>query len=162
MRRWGFWIVLLGILAAVNGLIAHKESVLRSGQRMLLRLAPVDPRSLMQGDYMVLAYEAARSVPVTGLPGDGRLVVAVDANDVARFVRIHGGGPLAPGEHLLRYRVRGQVQLGAESFFFQEGHAGRYENARYGELRVRADGSSVLVGLCDENRRTLGGPQSPQ
>jgi uncharacterized membrane-anchored protein len=47
------------VLAVCNGLIWQKEKVLRDGKVMLLRLAPRDPRSLMQGDYMVLNYEAA-------------------------------------------------------------------------------------------------------
>lgn len=156
MRTWGFWIVLAGILAAVNGLIAHKEATLGSGRRLLLRLAPVDPRSLMQGDYMVLSYEMERSVRTAALPRDGRVVVAVDGNDVAKFMRIHAGEPLAPGEQLLRFRVRDRFRLGAESFFFQEGHDKFYQGARYGELRVAASGSSVLVGLCNEERRPLG------
>ena len=158
MRSWSFWIVLAGILATVNGLIAHKEATLRSGRRMLLRLAPVDQRSLMQGDCMVLSYELERSVPTAALPRDGRVVVAVDHNDVAEFVRVHAGEPLAPGEQLLRYRIRGRIRLGAESFFFQEGHDKLYRGARYGELRVAANGSSVLVGLCNEERRPLGSP----
>ncbi|RJQ16280.1 MAG: hypothetical protein C4560_09865 [Nitrospiraceae bacterium] len=43
------------------------------------------------------------------------------------------------------------VRLGAESFFFQEGHAEYYSTAKYGELRVSNDGDSVLVGLRDKN-----------
>ena len=46
--------------------------------------------------------------------------------------------------------------MGAESFFFQEGHAAYYEKARYGEIRVAADGKSVLEGLCDEQFKPLG------
>jgi uncharacterized membrane-anchored protein len=155
MRKWGFWIVLAVVLAAVNGLIAHKESVLRSGRRVLLRLAPVDPRSLMQGDYMILRYELAGTVP-EGAPRDGRLVLSVAPDGAAAFVRVDDGRPLREGEQLLRYRQRTELRLGAESFFFQEGHGPRYQGARFGELRVAPDGSSVLVGLCDADGRALG------
>ena len=123
MRRWIFWLVLALVLCVVNGLIAQKEHLRGSGQRMLLRLAPVDPRSIMQGDYMVLRYEISRKVPVQfGEPAAGHLVVTLDGDDVATFVRLHAGGPLAAGERLLRYRTRGLIRLGAESFFFQVGH----------------------------------------
>lgn len=71
-------------------------------------------------------------------------------------MRIHQDEALAPGEMLLRYRRRGTVRLGAESFFFQEGYARRYGQARYGELKVSEKGESVLVGLRDENLRPLG------
>ncbi|HLM42582.1 MAG TPA: GDYXXLXY domain-containing protein, partial [Myxococcaceae bacterium] len=65
--------------------------------------------------------------------------------------------PLAPGELLLGYKQReGRVRLGAESFFFQEGHADHYAGAKYGELRVAEDGSSVLVGLRNAERQPLG------
>jgi uncharacterized membrane-anchored protein len=48
------------------------------------------------------------------------------------------------------------VRLGAESFFFQEGHAQLYNGARYGEVRVAPSGTSVLVGLRGQEREPLG------
>lgn len=158
MRRWILLLLAVLVLAALNGLVAHKESVLRSGTRMYLRLAPVDPRSLMQGDYMQLRYEIADQVRRGAVEpaSDGRLVVRLDADGVAQFVRFHQGEPLGPGEHLLRYRNRGGIRLGAESFFFQEGHAKHYEKARFGELRVAPSGESVLVGLAGERLERLG------
>lgn len=44
-------------LSAVNISITKFESQLANGRVVLLKLAPVDPRSLMQGDYMVLNYQ---------------------------------------------------------------------------------------------------------
>ena len=51
---------LLGLiitLSAVNISIAKFESQLANGRVVLLKLAPVDPRSLIQGDYMALNYQ---------------------------------------------------------------------------------------------------------
>ncbi|WP_225937532.1 GDYXXLXY domain-containing protein [Myxococcus sp. RHSTA-1-4] len=142
------------------GLVIQKEYVLANGRTVLLELAPRDPRSLMQGDYMVLDYEISRQQwqDVSLQPTDGYLVLRLDEQGVGRFVRFDTPEtPLAPGEFKLRYRVRQhRVRLGAESFFFQEGHADRYERARYGELRVADSGASVLVGLRDEQRQSLG------
>ena len=43
----------LGILLILfNKSLLHKEDTLANGTLVLLELAPVDPRSLMQGDYM--------------------------------------------------------------------------------------------------------------
>ncbi len=158
MRRWILLVVTVAVLVVLNGLVLHKESVLRAGTRMYLKLAPVDPRSLIQGDYMELRYEVAEEAlrREGELPPDGRLVVRLDAGGVAQFVRLHRGEPLGAGEHPLRYRKRGGVRLGAESFFFQEGHARYYENARYGELRVAPSGEGVLVGLAGERLERLG------
>ena len=64
------------------------------GSVILLQTAPIDPRSLMQGDYMALR--------------------------------------------------------------FQEGDAGLYSKARYGEFRAGADGESILTGMRDEQLSRLG------
>ena len=47
------------VLALVNLQIFGKEAIIRDGRTVLLRLAPVDPRSLIQGDYMALRYGIA-------------------------------------------------------------------------------------------------------
>lgn len=158
MRTAVYWTAAAIVLVAANGLIAHKEHVLANGRTVLFRLAPRDPRSLIQGDYMVLRYDIARRVPHSELrkKPDGRIVVKLDGNSVATFVRVHGGGPVAEGEQLLRYRWRRGLRLGAESFFFQEGHAKRYDRARYGELKVTPGGTGVLVGLRGEKFERLG------
>ena len=153
---------LLLVLAVPNALVVQKERLLATGTTMLLELAPVDPRSLIQGDYMALDYAISRQMLDSQRvwPRTGEVVVALDEHGVARFVRRHGPGtPLARGEHLLTYRVRrGRVRVGTDAFHFQEGHARRYQGARYGELRVASSGTSVLVGLRDSSRTVLGAP----
>lgn len=155
MRKIVFICTTLLALAAVPFLIIRKESTLAEGRTMLLSLAPRDPRSLMQGDYMVLRYAMANQVPSAQLENKGCLVVTLNTNNVASFVRIHKGEMLQSGEYLLSYRKRGDLRLGAESFMFQEGDAAIYERARYGELKVDMEGSSVLVGLCGEDFQLL-------
>jgi uncharacterized membrane-anchored protein len=159
MNRRGLLIGLAVALGIPTVLIVQKEWVLSRGQPMLLELAPVDPRSLMQGDYMRLDYALSRAAAsATDQPvREGKLVVKLDENQVATFVRFHHGEPLAEREHLLRFRRReDRLRLGAEAYYFQEGTAARYEPARYGELRVTAGGDSVLAGLRDAQRRPLG------
>ena len=50
------------VLAVANGSIWQREQLLGSGRVVILELAPVDPRSLMQGDYMALTFAAGREV----------------------------------------------------------------------------------------------------
>ncbi|ATB42463.1 membrane protein [Cystobacter fuscus] len=148
------------VVVALVALVASKERLLARGTPLFLELAPVDPRSLIQGDYMVLDYAVSREagIPEGGPVADGRLVIRRDERGVGHYVRSEESQPLAPGESWLRYKVRrGRVRLGAESFFFQEGHAEHYARAKYGELRVAEDGSSVLVGLRDADLHPLGG-----
>jgi uncharacterized membrane-anchored protein len=156
---------LLFALGVTNLQIVQKERLLTSGESMLLQLAPVDPRSLIEGDYMRLEYAIVREVGTPdGWPRDGQLVVAPDAEGVARFVRrLEPGASPGPGERLLQYRIRnGHMQIGTNAFFFQEGHADRYSAARYGELKVDAGGTGLLVGLRDASRQPLGAEPSGQ
>lgn len=164
-------------LVLVNVLIAQKERLLARGRVVYLELAPVDPRSLMQGDYMALRFKVANdaqpslprvdpNVQVFRTEGnlataDGQIVVAVDERSVGRFVRLDDGRPLGPGEVRLRYRVReGELRFATNGFFFQEGTARFYEGARYGEFRVAESGDLLLKALCGPNLEVLGPPQS--
>ena len=56
------WGGLLVALVVINYGIAGREKILRDGRVLLLELAPVDPRSLMQGDYMTLSFDAATDI----------------------------------------------------------------------------------------------------
>ena len=146
------------VLITVNVMIVRKERLIETGEVLYLQLAPVDPRSLIQGDYMELDLAVSARLSESELPGRrGMIVVRMDADRVGHFVRVHADGqPLADNERLLRYRMeRGRARVGPNAFFFQEGHAERYENARYGEFRLGNEGECILVGLCDDERRRL-------
>lgn len=156
MKKILTWATLILVLVSINFLIYQKEQTLKNGQTILLKLAPVDPRSLMQGDYMVLRYAMTRSISNQMLPNnDGKIVVTLDKNNVATFKRFDKGGSLSSNEHLLAFKNRDGLRLGAESFFFQEGDAKIYEVAQYGELKVDIFGKSVLVGLRGEDFQPL-------
>lgn len=161
MRNALLWITALLVFVVVNVQIVQKERLLQQGITMLLRLAPVDPRSLIQGDYMALNYALPDFLREDSLPRNGHVVVSLDEQQAATILRVHTPEePLIEGEYLLRYRRReGSVQLGSKAFFFQEGHADYYANARYGELRVNNSGESVLVGLRDNDFHPLGPSQ---
>jgi uncharacterized membrane-anchored protein len=150
------------VLAAINWSIYGREQLLETGRVVLLELAPVDPRSLMQGDYMALRYKLADEVFGRGRSqeaADGRIVVRVGERGVASFVRRDAGEPLGTGEALLRYRVReGRVKFATNAYFFQEGTAGQYSRARYGEFRVSPEGEMLLTHLVDEKFARLGPP----
>jgi uncharacterized membrane-anchored protein len=124
-------------------------------------LEPVDPRSLIEGDYMRLSYGISNEVRPARLevPGDGWLVLRLDERRVARFARLDDGSPLLTGELRMRYRWRhGFVRLGSDAYYFQEGQAENYAAAKYGEVRLTESGDAVLVGLRDGNLRRLAAP----
>ena len=150
----GLALVVLG----VNWTVWSREQLLGSGEVMLLELAPVDPRSLMQGDYMALNFRVAAQVPRgdDAAPSQGRVVMVRGDDGVAVFNRIHAGGALAANERLLDYRVRERrVRIVTNGYFFEEGQAARFEAAQYGELRVAPDGKALLVGMRDKNLQAI-------
>ncbi len=163
IRHLILWLIAVGALGFVNYGIYGKEQLIRNGQPVLLELAPVDPRSLIQGDYMILRYAIAVDLEDREIPRRGQIVIRLDDDGVATFVRLDDGTPLAPGERLLNYyHHEWRIDLGAPSFFFQEGTAERYADAVYGELRVDAAGNSVLVGLRNAELEPLRPPNADE
>ncbi len=153
---------LLLVLLAVNLSVLRYERILRDGDTVLLELAPVDPRSLMQGDYMRLRFALASELDTPlrdGAPGvaDGYAVLALGPQRVASLVRIQPEAqPRTDDEIALRYRIRdGRVLIVTDAFFFEEGQAEHFAAARYGELRVASDGTALLTALRDADLAKL-------
>ncbi len=138
------------VLAFFVWSVIQKERTLENGQLVLLKLAPVDPRSLMQGDYMALNYEIT-TWHMDSVPEKGFLLLQLDDHRVGTLLRMqHREQPVNSIEILVKYKAWGN-RIGAESYFFEEGQAEKYENAKYGGLRVDRHGNSILVGLYGED-----------
>ena len=162
-------IALLGlalVLVVMTRNIAKYENHLTTGDTVLLALAPVDPRGFMQGDYMTLSYALERDVfaALNRDPGsyptneDGYVIVALDNNKVAQFVRLAANQPknLASNEMAIHYRIRnGAMQLATNAFFFQEGHGEAFEAAEYGLFRVNDKGEPLLTNLVDDDFKVI-------
>lgn len=168
---WQWALFILGLLLTalvVNGLVLRHEQTLREGVAVLLPLRPVDPRSLMQGDYMVLEFslteDIAKALEAKGREdGRGLAVLRRDAQGKAELVRLDGDGPLAPDEVLMRFRVRdGRVHLASHSYFFEEGQGEYFAQARYAEFRLAHDGTALLAGLADADGRPLRPEAAPE
>ena len=161
MERYKWVIILVNLpllLGYFNFSIFEKEKTLKNGQLILLKLAPVDPRSLMQGDYMTLRYEISEGTDVKNLSKRGYCVVKLNQYNVAEKVRFQKEQkPLNAGEFLIRYSASDSwnVNIGAESYFFQEGEAEKFEKAKYGGLKTDDKGNSVLIGLYNENLKLI-------
>lgn len=166
MRKYAVWLIGAVILALVNMSIWHKEQVLAHGKTVYLALAPVDPRSLMQGDYMRLRFQLendmAAQVPVDKTQStDGYVLVTLTDKGVGEFHQVLATLPeiLAANQLALRYRLReGQIKFATNAFFFQEGHADDYAHAKYGEFKVADDGELLLTDLRGESLEKLGKP----
>ena len=161
MKKYKWIIILVNLiilLVLFNNSILQKEELLSDGQLVLLELAPVDPRSLMQGDYMRLGYAISDNINSDSISKRGFCVVTLEENGIARKVRIQENKtPINDNEFLIEYTSRkwGGINIGAESYFFQEGEADKYENAKYGGIKVDDQGNSLLIGLYDKNRKKI-------
>ena len=162
MRKLVIVVTGLAVLVFVNVIVFQRERLLEHGRVVRLELAPVDPRSLVQGDYMALEFAVARDATLqvrTLRSTNGALVLALDDRGVGRFVRRDYGSALAPTEARLRYRLRNdRVRLGTDAWFFEEGQADAFAAARYGEFRVADDGEALLARMLDDKLQPLGGP----
>ena len=157
--KWILIVVnLLLLIAYINYAIWSKEKTIQDGQLILLELAPVDPRSLMQGDYMELNYAITSNDNWTEIDKRGYIVVKVNQQLIAEKVRMQKDKqPLYQGEYLINYTAptTWRLQIGAPSYFFQEGTASKFEIAKYGGLKIDNEGNSVLIGLYDANRNLI-------
>ncbi len=159
-------IILIGLVLGFG--IYQKEKLLSDGTTFYLKLAPVDPRSLMQGDYMSLNYEANTRLTEAQVQDtrayNDKAVLALDADGVASFSRLYKKGEvLAPAElkvniiHIRRAGMFGwrSSSVAPSSYMFQEGLASKYEKAKYAILKTDKSGSVLLTALADENRKEI-------
>jgi uncharacterized membrane-anchored protein len=161
MKKYKWLIIVLNLvilLVYFNYSVIKKEELLKDGQLVLLKLAPVDPRSLMQGDYMALRYDISENIDYNNMTKRGYCVIRLDSVGVAEKVRFQKDiAPLNESEMLIKYGASDccNFNIGAESLFFQEGHAEKYEQAKFGGIKIDGKGNSLLIGLYDKNRKKI-------
>ena len=163
MKHWRsilLWGGLLLALVVANHGIVQRERILSDGRVLLLELAPVDPRSLMQGDYMALRFAFTESMAPLNTElaaGQRPHVVALrDGRGIATQVRPDLGAPLATNELRIELTPKnGDWVLVTDAWFFKEGEADRWALAKFGEFRVAPNGRALLVGLRGADLKQL-------
>ncbi|MGG5577874.1 GDYXXLXY domain-containing protein [Myroides sp. C15-4] len=144
--------------------IQQKESTIKEGKLVLFALAPVDPRSLIQGDYMQLNYAINEQLRTavedrSTIHKRGYVIIHVDQQQRGSFQGISTARPMLEGDSLLAVKYFNwdgfTLAVGAESYFFQEGKDSLFEQAKYGGLRIDPKGNSVLIGLYDEELKLI-------
>ena len=154
-------------LVILVGMIALRAVPLVTGQTVLVRVQPVDPRDMFRGDYVILSYDFSR-VPEDGIEGlsekergswkkmEGRTVyVPLIPDSVPGHWRAEKATVLKPatGVFLKGQMERyGSLKFGIESYFVEEGSGRRYEQAIRDRqlsavLAVTSSGQAVLKGL---------------
>jgi uncharacterized membrane-anchored protein len=147
-------------LGVGNYAIYEKEILIRDGQRVFVSLAPRDPRSLMQGDYMALNFFLPSFPASTPLVGAERLyaIGKVNSQGVFEATRVEGtNASVNANEIRVQLTAKnGRWTFVTDAWFFAEGDAQRWEQARFGEFRVMPNGRALLVGMADEKLAMIG------
>ncbi|MCX7340682.1 MAG: GDYXXLXY domain-containing protein [Hyphomicrobiales bacterium] len=147
-------LILSGLLLAM---IKERADILRSGAEVRLATAPIDPRDLFRGDYVVLSYDISQvQAAKLGEPGDFKrgepvfVVLQANAEGWAEAVAVSRTFPKAgPGRVVIEGKAAGgrfcrpvpggtsrtcapdelsvRVIYGLESFFVPQGHGRNIE-----------------------------------
>lgn len=161
MKKYSWIIILANLLLFLgyfNYSVVQKEKLLEQGTLIFMELAPVDPRSLMQGDYMQLQYKLPSNMAFDDIPKRGFCAIEPNAAGVVQHIRFLKDGEQAKQNELpIGYTSKKWwgIHIGADSYFFQEGEAEKYENAKYGGIRVDGEGNSLLIGLYDDDLKKI-------
>ncbi len=148
-------------LAVASFSIWQKQDLIARGQPVFVALAPADPRSLMQGDFMRLNFRLPEEMVQLAPPGVTAARPQVRARRDARGVATllgphHPGVPLAADELVIELSPKnGSWTLVTDAWFFREGDGQRWEQARFGEFRVASDGRALLVGMADAQLKPI-------
>ncbi|MGO4270337.1 GDYXXLXY domain-containing protein, partial [Paenibacillus sp. TAF58] len=158
MNRWIIALLVLLQVMAMSLQIGKSEWLLAHGQLIKLQLEPLDPRSLIQGDYVRLRYSISEP-PLFADKNDeaiskGKITIVLAPNlatGVYEYRRVYTNGEaLAPGEVRLNGNKIGYegIEYGIETYFIPEGTGHEYErNAKFAEVKVSAGGDAILVRL---------------
>jgi uncharacterized membrane-anchored protein len=159
------------LLAAVIG---YKGYTVVTGETVLLKTEPVDPRSLFSGDYVALRYEISTLDMATLSPdefiGPRRTVyVTLARGDDGYWHAVHVSterGSVANGQALIKGRTeRGsvttqwgtvRVEYGIENVFVPEGSGRAVESGQRDlgvEVKVDRFGNAVPRGLVVDGER---------
>ena len=176
MNKISNWVLVLTATLAlvyVNLNAWQSQQIKLRGDVLFLELVPVDPLSLVQGQYMRLRFEIEKRYNATSedqqviqnAHGNVLAVISLDNKRIGTLT-----GLLAPnqwqqhGDGTLQLQVHAQqtdsedsyvVRIEQNSFLFQENTEDRYGHAKYGMFRVHKDGQYVLVDLADKHLRPL-------
>jgi len=165
--------VVLLVLIPLNYKVQQFEDVLATGKPVVLKIAPVDPRSLMQGDYMALSYAILNDIRANLNESEDGVILAKekkhpnkvyalihqDEQGVATLCRVEDSLPndfkdCVANVYLPVNNFKWLPELPSQEYFFAEGKGQHYAQAEYAEYRFK-DGILLLARLLDKDLKAL-------
>ena len=163
-------------IALFVGLIVQHEWHLAKSDSIFVELAPVDPRSILQGDYMALNYDLHFSAvaaengseqPVSDIrtedfKNQSNVMSYVQLDQQRRVIKTSfDRSALNQSERSARLILKNPrntfeaLYPAANSFMFAEGLEPCYRNAKFAELKVKKNGKALLFDLLDQQLKPL-------
>lgn len=153
MRKFAIGIILTW-LCIISFMVIKNEMILTTGQEVLLKTVPVDPRDFLRGDYVVLNYEISRinlnelnknsyaSISEFNRGDDVYLTLKKDkgvASAVELTTKLPSSDKLfIKGKIKYHYGNFVSISYGIENYFVPEGKGREIERARGKDLFVKA------------------------
>lgn len=128
----------------MNVQIFQKEAIKNDGEVIYFKLAPVDPRAFMLGDYMALNFEHN----LRNHSDENMQTFIVTLNDQKVVIDAEPYQDTTVKDNQRLFKI--QDQLRPDRFYFQEGHAKSYEAAKYGLFRYVSPSQFLLDHLVNE------------
>lgn len=138
------------LCAAFGGWIIKTQHEVNHAPSVYFKIIPVDPRALLSGDYMELAFDFENTTLRYSRQEQGSkdLILYIDERGVAGVNKIPAAQTLTVHFNGKRFRVPHQ-------FYFEEGTGKTYENASYAKMKVLPGGRFAIAALTDEQFNEL-------
>lgn len=138
-------------------IIFQKESILRNGTDIVLKVEPVDPRSILQGDYVQLSYNISESKSLKDNSNQVFVLLEKNEKGIYEVAAIYDDKQeakqhLKKDQVLITGKTYGEtITYGIEHFFVEEGKGEEVEaDAKYAKVRVGANGDAILLELTSK------------
>lgn len=144
----------------IGGQIWKSEILLKNGDLIKLELAPVDPRSLLQGDYLILSYQIS-SLELDNEEWGNQLQIGLRKNEAGVY---EYSGSYVIGKKIpdnmqgkadvwITGKMKGynNIEYGIENYFVPEGTGLDLQGkVNFAYVRVAANGDAMLVELTEK------------
>ncbi|MDQ0215874.1 putative membrane-anchored protein/putative membrane protein [Oikeobacillus pervagus] len=157
-------ILVLAIIqfAFIGGTAYQKESQLQQGELVALSLQPVDPRSMLQGDYVQLGYSIANDYREQ-VKNDYKGRVTIQLKPTTKTVTYQGEKiPVYEAKNFSHTKTKpkeslfmngkgyyGTLTMGIEHFFIEENTGEKWEGKKFALVKIAKNGDAILVTLVD-------------
>ncbi|CUT17747.1 putative membrane protein, GDYXXLXY domain [Candidatus Ichthyocystis hellenicum] len=151
------WLIM--VIMFLNYAIYEKERIRGSSDSVFLSIDTVIYRSFIGDDYALLKYDIEKTIPdkdIVSSPDRGYIVIGVDDNKVAHFVRVYAGETLSLNERLIRFhKNKRSINIVPNSFFIQERSIENYKKSKYAIFNFGKSGEYVLAKLADKDKKYI-------